>query len=76
MFSYAPGTPIWWEGIKTRITRARNIAVWQIEAAQSQALAAIAQRGMQLQISVQDGTVWIGDGTRSIEIMPKRLNEA
>ena len=76
VFSYAPGTPIWWEGIKTRITRARNIEVWQIEAAQSQALAAIAQRSMQLQISVQDGTVWVGDGTRSIEITPKRLNEA
>ena len=75
VFSYAPGTPIWWEGIKTRITRARNIEVWQIEAAQSHALAAIAQRGMQLQISVQDGTVWVGDGTRSIEITPKRLNE-
>ena len=76
VLSYSPGTPIWFDGIATRITRARNIEVWQIEAAQSQALAAIAQRSMQLQISVQDGTVWIGDGQQSVEITPKRLNGA
>jgi uncharacterized protein YaeQ len=76
VYSYSPGTPIWYDGIATRITRARNIEVWQIEAAQSQALAAIAQRSMQLQVSVQDGTVWVGDGQESIEITPRRLNGA
>jgi uncharacterized protein YaeQ len=29
---------------------------------------------MQLQVTVQDGTVWIGDGTNSIDITPIRLN--
>ena len=76
VYSYAPGTPIWWAGIETRITRARNIDVWQIDAAQSQALASVALRSMQLQVSVQDGTVWVGDGQQSIEITPRRLNEA
>jgi uncharacterized protein YaeQ len=28
---------------------------------------------MQLQVTVQDGTVWVGDGTRSIEVAPQRL---
>jgi uncharacterized protein YaeQ len=76
VFSYSPGTLIWWEGIQTRITRARNVEVWQIDAAQSQALAGIARRSMQLQLSVQDGTVWVGDGQQSIEITPQRLNPA
>ena len=31
---------------------------------------------MQLQVSVQDGTVYIGDGERSVEITPLRLNPA
>ena len=74
VFSYSPGTLLWWQGIATRITRARNIDVWQIEAAQSQLLASVAQRTMQLQISVQDGTIWVGDGQQSIEITPVRLN--
>jgi len=48
--------------------------VWQVEAAQSQALAALAQRSMQLQVSVQDGTAYVSEGTRSVEITPLRLN--
>ena len=74
VYSFSHSTPIWWAGIATKITRATNIAVWQIEAAQSQALAELAQRSMQLQISVQDGTAYIGDGEHAVEITPVRLN--
>ena len=74
VYGYSNSTPIWWAGIATKITRAANIAVWQVEPSQSQALAALAQRGMQLQVSVQDGTAWVGDGERSVEITPVRLN--
>ena len=71
---YSASTPIWWGGIATKITRASNIAVWQIDSAQSQALASLAQRSMQLQLSIQDGTAWLRDGENSVEITPTRLN--
>ena len=74
VYSFSASTPIWWNGLATKITRAGNIAVWQIETAQSQALAALAQRSMQLQLSVQDGSAYLGDGTHSVEITPVRLN--
>lgn len=74
--SFSHSTPIWWAGIATKITRARNVEVWQFDTAESQALAALAQRSMQLQVSVQDGAVWIGDGTRSVDLTPRRLNPA
>lgn len=74
VYSYSSSTPIWWSGVDTKITRARNVQVWQIAADASQALAALAQRTMQLQVTVQDGTVWVGDGARSVEITPQRLN--
>jgi uncharacterized protein YaeQ len=74
VYSFSHSTPIWWSGIATKITRAQNISVWQVPAEQSQALAALAQRTMQLQVTVQDGTVWVGDGAQSIEITPQRLN--
>ncbi len=73
VFSFSHSTPVWWSGIATKITRARNLTVWQIVAEQSQALAELAQRTMQLQVTVQDATLWIGDGTRSVEITPQRL---
>ena len=47
--------------------------MWQIPSEQSHALAALAQRTMELQVTVQDGAIWVGDGTRSIEVSPQRL---
>ena len=74
VLSYSQSAPIWWSGIATKITRADNIAVWQIPASESQALSELAERSMQLQVTVQDGTVWVSRGDRSVEITPLRLN--
>jgi uncharacterized protein YaeQ len=76
VYAFASSTPVWWSGVATKITRARNLTVWQVPAEQSQALAELAQRTMQLQVTVQDGTVWIGDGQRSVEVSPERLTPA
>ena len=73
VYGYASSTPIWWSGIAGKLGRARGLEVWQIEPAQAQALAALAQRTMQLQVTVQDGLVWIGDAGASVEIAPTRL---
>ena len=73
VYSYAASTPIWWAGIANKLARASNIAAWQIDATQSLALATLAQRSMQLQLTVQDGTAWLGDGQQSIEITLQRL---
>ena len=73
VYSYASSTPIWWSGIANKISRAGNVAVWQVDAAQAQALAALAQRGMQLQFNVQDGSAWVSGGADAVEIAPQRL---
>jgi uncharacterized protein YaeQ len=74
VISFSQSTSIWWAAIASKLTRARNIDVWQIAASESRALAELAQRSMQLQISIQDGTAFIGDGQRSVEVSPLRLN--
>lgn len=73
VYSFAYSTPVWWAGLAQKIARAGNIAVWQIEAAQSQALQALCARSMALQISVQDGTLWLSTEQGSVEITPLRL---
>jgi uncharacterized protein YaeQ len=74
LYAFQSSTPIWWSGIATKLTRAQNLTVWQIPTEQSQALAQLAQRGMQLQITVQDGTLWVNDGVHdSVEITPIKL---
>jgi uncharacterized protein YaeQ len=73
VYSFSASTPIWWSGIATRLTRASNLSVWQVPPEQSQALGALAQRSMQLQVTVQDGLVWVGDGRETVEITPQAL---
>ena len=76
VYSFASSTNVWWKNIETKLTRAANLVVWQIEAAQSQALAKLAERSMQLQVTVQDGTVWMSTAAGSVEITPLRLTAA
>ena len=66
--AYAASTPVWWAGVKNKLTRTKRLSVWQLPAEQSQALASLAQRSMQLQLSVQDGTVWCTGGERTVEL--------
>lgn len=73
VFSFSASTAIWWSGIQTKITRARNLSIWQVPAAQSQALAGLAARAMELQVTVQDHAIWVGNGERSVEVAPVRL---
>ncbi|MEJ5895438.1 YaeQ family protein [Aquabacterium sp. G14] len=74
LYAFQSSTNVWWSNIATKLTRAQNLTVWQIPSEQSQALAQLAQRSMQLQITVQDGTLWVNDGTHdSVEITPIKL---
>lgn len=73
VYSYSANTPAWWKELEPRMTRAQNLSVWQIPASQSQALSTMAQRAMKLQVTSQDGALWIEDETRTIELAPVRL---
>ena len=73
VYSYASSTPIWWQGLQGKLVRAPKVAIWSVDPEQSQALAALVERSMGWQVTVQDGTVWVSDGTHSVEITPKLL---
>jgi len=73
VYSFSSSTPQWWGGMGTRISRAQNLTVWQVPSQQSRALAALADRSMKLDVTVQDGTIWVGDGQRSVEVPLLRL---
>ena len=76
IYAYGPAVPIWWGGIESKLTRLSNLTVWQIPADQAQALAAMAQRSMQWQVTVQDGSIWVSDGQQSVELSPQALKTA
>jgi uncharacterized protein YaeQ len=51
---------IWWQGVRSRVERLRNVTVWSLDDGIAAALAALAQRTMRLQCTVQDGAAWLG----------------
>ena len=57
------------------MARLRNLQVWQIPADQVQALAKLVTRSMQLQVTVQEGQIWVGNTAESVEIALKSLQE-
>jgi uncharacterized protein YaeQ len=50
-----------------------NLTVWQLPAAESQALAALADRSMNLHITLQEGVLFVGEGDRTVEIKMVKL---
>ena len=76
VYTYASSTPVWWKGLADKVARLENLAVWQIDPAASKALAGLATRAMQLQVTVQDGLVWINSGSDTVELHPESLKTA
>jgi uncharacterized protein YaeQ len=73
LWAFQSSTPVWWNNIATKLTRTNNLTIWQVPTEQSQALGQFAQRTMQLQVTVQDGTIWVNDGQDTVEINPVKL---
>jgi uncharacterized protein YaeQ len=73
LYIYSHAASIWWAGAQPKLARLSNLAVWQLPAEQSQALARLAARSMTLQVTVQEGQVWVGDASSSVEVHPHAL---
>ena len=68
VITYGNAAPIWWEGIAPKLERARNLSVKRLVVSGDTPLAAFVQKNMTLQCTVQDGQIWLSDGTRSAQI--------
>lgn len=64
---------VWWEQVASRLERFSNLVVYKLAESSTQALAALAARNMVLQCTIDDGIVWLGDDSRTIEINPVKV---
>ncbi|AQH00055.1 hypothetical protein A9R05_15465 [Burkholderia sp. KK1] len=56
VIAYAGRTAdIWWQGVKSKVERSRNVTVWSLEDGVAEALGKLAERTMRLQLMMQDG---------------------
>jgi uncharacterized protein YaeQ len=68
VYCFNHAAEIWWRGIENKLTRPQNLQVYRVPTEASQALAALAQRSMQLQATIQENTLTLGDGANSIDV--------
>jgi uncharacterized protein YaeQ len=63
------GADLWWVQNRDKLERADNLTVLNLPLDGSRALAKLAQRNMQLQCTIQEGQVWIGDGKAAVQVV-------
>jgi uncharacterized protein YaeQ len=54
------------------VARLQSLSVFRVPTLASQALAGLAQRSMQLQATIQEGTLTLGDSKTTVDIEPLR----
>jgi uncharacterized protein YaeQ len=68
VYSYGGSSHIWWNQVGSKLERAKNLSVMNIQVEASLALARLAQRSMQLQCTIQDGQIWLTGGDQSVQV--------
>jgi uncharacterized protein YaeQ len=58
----------WWRKMRDKLERFDNLTVVNIEASAGQSFAPLAKRNMQLQCTIQDRQIWLGDADTGVEV--------
>lgn len=67
---------LWWARTEGALDRFPNLEVVALPRDATRALEVLVSRAMQLQCTVQDGQVWLGDGRRTVLLEPETWREA
>ena len=67
VYTYSNSASIWWKTIESKLARAKNLQVVQIAATTAADLEKLCMRNMQLQVTIQDGEVWMRDAESAVK---------
>ncbi len=65
------GVQVWWDKHRNKLARFSNLTVISLPAADTEAMAAMAARSMNLQVNIQDGEVSLGNESTRITLQPE-----
>ncbi len=68
VYMYSSGAQVWWKQISSKLERAKNLTVCQISSESAKGLEKLCQRNMQLQVTIQDGEIWMRDDSNAVEV--------
>lgn len=69
----ARGAEAWWENQRASLDRLKNLTVILLPMENVQSLTRMTNLSMQLQLTIQDGQIWIADGTQTLHLELQRL---
>jgi uncharacterized protein YaeQ len=72
LYCFHHAAEVWWRSMENKLSRAQNLSVFRIPTAPSTALVQLAQRSMQLQATVQEGVLTLGNSAHTVDIEPLR----
>lgn len=72
LYPFGPAAEVWWKGIENKVARLHTLAVYRIPAEVAQQLAALAQRSMQLQATVQEGQLTLSSELGMVLVEPSQ----
>ncbi|KAG1253364.1 hypothetical protein G6F65_017499 [Rhizopus arrhizus] len=62
---------IWWDGVRNKLERTRNLKVINLPSDQTRALAKLAERTMQLNANISDGIVYFSADKGEVSVEPE-----
>jgi uncharacterized protein YaeQ len=71
IYSYGGRNNIWWHQIQPHLERFNNLTIINLPKEATDRLSLLVKRTMQLQISLQDGQIWVSDDQNTANIVPE-----
>lgn len=73
LYAYGRALDVWWNQNQAALNKLDKLTVWRVLPADCEALAALAERGMKLQCTLQDGQLIVAGERDTLQIEPQRL---
>lgn len=70
VYTYGGRNSLWWQQIQHKLERFTNLTVVNLPKADTDALMPLVKRTMHLQISLQDGQLWLSDELQNATVKP------
>lgn len=72
VYAFGHAAEVWWRGIEAKLARLQKLQVWRLPHAGVRELASLAERSMQLQATIQEGGMTLGNERTSVSLEPQR----
>ncbi len=73
VYAFGSSADLWWKPIAGKLARTKNLTVYRIDPDVAEQLEPLCERTMQLQVTIQDGEIWVRNATEAVEVRLERL---